>query len=83
MYNTTVEGALSEAQYIPTSLGCVANVHILGQGFHELSEDAHIMCHYDVRAGGDYDYDYDYNTDDPASRLVVVVVVVFTGDPAV
>ena len=69
LYNATVDGALSEAQYMPMSLGCVANVHILGQGFHELSEDAQIMCHYDVRAGGDYDYDYDYNTGNPASSV--------------
>lgn len=67
LYNMTVDGAPSEVQYIPTSLGCVANVRIFGQGFHVLGDGEQIMCHYDVRSGGDYGYDYDYDSGDPAS----------------
>ena len=67
LYNLTVDGAPSEVQYIPTSLGCVANVRIFGQGFQVLGGGEQIMCHYDVRAGGDYDYDYDYDSGDPAN----------------
>ena len=39
-----------KVQYIPTSLGCVANAYISGQGFELLGSDTPIMCNYDSRS---------------------------------